>query len=81
DVVWWYEHPTSESVAIAGRMCWYDERVDVWVDGVKQERPVTKFGGQKAKEEAKGGEAGKEGVGGLPVVGMSHDKAMFGKAG
>ncbi|KAL9062148.1 MAG: hypothetical protein Q9157_009186, partial [Trypethelium eluteriae] len=21
DVVWWYEHPTSESVAIAGRMC------------------------------------------------------------
>ncbi|KAF2228366.1 DUF427-domain-containing protein, partial [Viridothelium virens] len=61
DVVWWYEHPTSESVAIAGRMCWYDERVDVWVDGVKQERPVTKFGGQKAKEEAKGGEAGKEG--------------------
>jgi uncharacterized protein (DUF427 family) len=43
DLVWWYEHPTAESAMIAGYVCFYDERVDTYVDGVLQERPRTPF--------------------------------------
>ncbi|OCK85698.1 DUF427-domain-containing protein [Lepidopterella palustris CBS 459.81] len=38
DIVWWYQYPTVESAAIAGALCFYNEKVDVWVDGVKEER-------------------------------------------
>jgi uncharacterized protein (DUF427 family) len=38
DLVWYYRYPTAESASIAGYMCFYDEMVDVWVDGVKQKR-------------------------------------------
>ena len=44
DVVWGYPFPTRESAPIAGLVCFYDERVDVTVDGVLQERPETVFG-------------------------------------
>jgi uncharacterized protein (DUF427 family) len=37
DLVWYYRYPTAESAPIAGYMCFYDEMVDVWIDGVKQE--------------------------------------------
>lgn len=43
DVVWSYPFPTQESAAIAGLMCFYDERVDVYVDGEIQDRPKTIF--------------------------------------
>lgn len=43
DVVWWYKYPTVESGAIAGRVCFYNEKVDVSIDGVLQERPTSKF--------------------------------------
>ncbi|MDX1689815.1 MAG: DUF427 domain-containing protein [Acidimicrobiia bacterium] len=43
DVVWWYRHPTHESRAIAGYVCFYDERVDVYVDGQLQDRPESPF--------------------------------------
>ncbi|KAJ7285139.1 DUF427-domain-containing protein [Mycena rebaudengoi] len=33
-IVWWYQNPNLES--------FYDEKVDVFVDGVKQTRPATK---------------------------------------
>jgi uncharacterized protein (DUF427 family) len=38
DLVWCYRYPTVESGAIAGYLCFYNEMVDVWVDGVKEER-------------------------------------------
>ncbi len=38
DLVWYYRYPTSESAPIAGYMCFYNEKVDVWVDGEKEER-------------------------------------------
>lgn len=41
DVVWSYEDPQPEAQAIAGLMCFFDERVDVVVDGAPRERPVT----------------------------------------
>ncbi|KAL1964925.1 hypothetical protein VTN77DRAFT_6278 [Rasamsonia byssochlamydoides] len=41
-LVWWYKTPTVECAGIKGHVAFYDEEVDVWVDGVKQERPVKK---------------------------------------
>ncbi|KAE9375685.1 DUF427-domain-containing protein [Stipitochalara longipes BDJ] len=38
DAVWYYRYPTAESALIAGRLCFYNEKVDVFVDGVRQER-------------------------------------------
>lgn len=43
DVVWWYPTTTAESDGIAGYVAFYDERVDVHVDGVRQDRPHTVF--------------------------------------
>ncbi|KAF7327638.1 hypothetical protein MKEN_00343100 [Mycena kentingensis (nom. inval.)] len=39
NLVWWYRNPNLECAAINGLVCFYDEKVDVFVDGVKQERP------------------------------------------
>ena len=41
DLVWFYQLPTSESIKIANQVCFFDERVDVYVDGELQERPTT----------------------------------------
>jgi uncharacterized protein (DUF427 family) len=43
DVAWSYRTPLPESQKIAGLVAFLNERVDVHVDGVLQERPVTKF--------------------------------------
>jgi uncharacterized protein (DUF427 family) len=43
DVAWTYKTPLLESVKIAGLVCFYNERVDLYVDGVLQERPRTPF--------------------------------------
>jgi uncharacterized protein (DUF427 family) len=43
DVVWGYRTPLPESEAVAGLVCFYDERVDVEIDGEPVERPRTKF--------------------------------------
>jgi uncharacterized protein (DUF427 family) len=41
--VWWYRHPVHESIGIAGYVAFYNEKVDLIIDGVRQERPRTKF--------------------------------------
>jgi uncharacterized protein (DUF427 family) len=43
DLAWWYRAPLPESQKIAGLVAFYDEKVDVHVDGVLQKRPRTKF--------------------------------------
>ncbi|KAF8150182.1 hypothetical protein B0H34DRAFT_667181 [Crassisporium funariophilum] len=43
DVVWWYPNTTLECAAIRGYVAFFDEKVDVWIDGEKQERPVSKW--------------------------------------
>jgi len=43
DVVWTYRTPLPESQKIAGLAAFYDERVDVFVDGVHQRQPHTKW--------------------------------------
>jgi uncharacterized protein (DUF427 family) len=39
DLVWIYRTPLPESAKVAGLACFYNERVELYVDGVKQERP------------------------------------------
>src|SRR5262245_27306302 len=43
DYVWIYRAPLPESQKVAGLACFYNERVDIYVDGVLQERPRTHF--------------------------------------
>lgn len=43
DLVWTYKAPLQESVKIAGLVCFYNERVDLFVDGELQVRPSTPF--------------------------------------
>jgi uncharacterized protein (DUF427 family) len=38
DHVWWYQYPTPESIAIAGKICFYNEKVDIYVDGELEKR-------------------------------------------
>lgn len=38
DAAWYYTYPTHESAAIQGRLCFYNEKVDVFVDGRKEEK-------------------------------------------
>lgn len=38
NLVWYYRYPIPESALIAGYLCFYNEAVDVWVDGVKEVR-------------------------------------------
>jgi uncharacterized protein (DUF427 family) len=42
-LAWSYPTPLPESQKIAGLIAFYDEKVDLYVDGVRQQRPATKF--------------------------------------
>jgi len=52
DVVWIYRTPLPESQKIAGLACFYNERVDLVVDGVRQERARSPFSPRKAGPQA-----------------------------
>jgi uncharacterized protein (DUF427 family) len=43
DVVWSYPTPLPESERVAGLVCFYNEKVDLRVDGQLQDRPKTTF--------------------------------------
>jgi uncharacterized protein (DUF427 family) len=43
DVVWIYRTPLPESQKIAGLACFYNEKVDTYLDGELQDRPQTHF--------------------------------------
>ncbi|KXH39189.1 hypothetical protein CNYM01_05973 [Colletotrichum nymphaeae SA-01] len=43
DLVWYYRLPTQESVGIAGLLCFYNEKVDIILDGELLEQPKTFF--------------------------------------
>ena len=43
DIVWIYRTPLPESQKIAGLVCLYNEKVDLYLDGELQERPRTHF--------------------------------------
>jgi uncharacterized protein (DUF427 family) len=41
DLVWSYPDPIPENPRIAGLLCFFNEKVDLIVDGERRERPVT----------------------------------------
>jgi uncharacterized protein (DUF427 family) len=41
DVAWTYEHPLPDAVEVTDLVAFFDERVDVVVDGERRERPIT----------------------------------------
>lgn len=43
NIVWGYAFPTRESAAIAGYVCFYNEKVDIFVDGELEPKPKTHF--------------------------------------
>ncbi|MDQ6839791.1 MAG: DUF427 domain-containing protein [Actinomycetota bacterium] len=43
DLAWSYDFPTSELLAVAGLVAFYNESVDTFVDGRPMERPQTHF--------------------------------------
>jgi uncharacterized protein (DUF427 family) len=43
DLIWIYRAPLAESQKIAGLACFYNEKVDLHVDGMLQDRPRTQF--------------------------------------
>jgi uncharacterized protein (DUF427 family) len=43
DLAWAYDFPTRQLLPIAGLIAFYDEKVDVVIDGTPQRRPVTHF--------------------------------------
>lgn len=42
-LAWWYKTPKAEVLDIKGHVAFYDEKVDVRVNGVLNQRPVTPF--------------------------------------
>ncbi len=43
DIVWYYPTPLRESEQVAGFLCFYNEKLDIFVDGVREERVRSKF--------------------------------------
>ncbi len=43
DLAWSYDFPTRQLLPIAGLLSFYNEKVDVYVEGVLEERPTTHF--------------------------------------
>ena len=43
NIVWWYPAPVKESADIAGMVAFYNEKVDIEVDGELEARPKTVF--------------------------------------
>jgi uncharacterized protein (DUF427 family) len=52
DLVWYYAEPHDEVQAIAGLVCLYNERVDLELDGVAQERPASPWAHGRAASPA-----------------------------
>jgi uncharacterized protein (DUF427 family) len=43
DLAWSYDFPTRQLLPIAGLISFYNEKVDIYLDGRAVERPVTHF--------------------------------------
>jgi uncharacterized protein (DUF427 family) len=43
DLVWTYREPLHDAVPVKDMLCFWNERVDIEVDGERQERPQTQW--------------------------------------
>ena len=41
DVAWCYHDPLHDAAPVTDRIAFFDERVDVIVDGIRRDRPIT----------------------------------------
>ena len=41
--LWYYRNPAPESARVAGLLCFYNEKVDIELDGKMLDRPRTVF--------------------------------------
>ena len=46
DVAWTYHEPLHDAQPVRDRICFFDERVDVIVDGERRDRPITPWSDQ-----------------------------------
>ncbi|WUJ68437.1 DUF427 domain-containing protein [Kribbella soli] len=49
DVAWSYDFPTAPLLPVAGHVAFFNENVDITIDGVPQERPITPFSNPAAR--------------------------------
>jgi uncharacterized protein (DUF427 family) len=54
DVAWTYDFPTREVLPIAGLIAFYNEKLDLFVDGHEVERPTTHFSPRPPRVETDG---------------------------
>ncbi len=58
DLVWSYRDPEHDAMPVADHLCFFNERVDLDVDGVREERPQTQWsrqeGGQRGAQALRG---------------------------
>src|SRR5664280_2464707 len=50
DLAWTYLQPPPDAAVVAGLVAFFDERVDLVLDGVRRERPVTPWSGRTPAE-------------------------------
>jgi uncharacterized protein (DUF427 family) len=43
DLIWYYPDPIPEAAKIEGLLCFFNEKVDLEVDGEEQQRPITQW--------------------------------------
>jgi uncharacterized protein (DUF427 family) len=43
DLAWTYEEPDDDGRAVRGLICFFNERVDLEIDGLREDRPVTQW--------------------------------------
>lgn len=52
DVAWTYREPLHDAEPVRDRICFFDERVDVFVDGQRRNRPVTPWTTNSLRQQA-----------------------------
>ena len=49
DLAWGYRSPLRDASEITGRIAFFNERVDIFVDGERQERPITPWSRRRVR--------------------------------
>jgi uncharacterized protein (DUF427 family) len=61
DIVWTYEEPLPDAPPIAGLVCFFNETVDITVDGAAVDRPQTQWSGGVRSAPRGGGSGARQG--------------------
>jgi uncharacterized protein (DUF427 family) len=61
DIVWTYEEPFADAPPIAGLVCFFNEKVDLTVDGIAVDRPATQWSSGVRSAPRGGGSGARQG--------------------